>query len=91
MFIFLSRRILTFLTDSTIPLWVGIFYAILLGATVLSQTLFLQAYFHRQFVVGLRFRSAITGLVYRKVGFVLLFLIQIRFMYYLELKIIEYS
>ncbi|UJR25517.1 hypothetical protein I4U23_006863 [Adineta vaga] len=60
------KRILTFLSDSSIPSWLGIFYAVLLGAAVFCQTLFLQAYFHRQFVVGLRFRSAITGLVYRK-------------------------
>jgi hypothetical protein len=52
------------------PKWLGIFYAILLGATVLCQTLFLQAYFNRVYDIGLRFRSAITGLVYRKVNFV---------------------
>jgi hypothetical protein len=52
------------------PKWLGIFYAILLGAAVLCQTLFSQAYFNRVYVIGLRFRSAITGLVYRKVGFV---------------------
>ncbi|CAF4550989.1 unnamed protein product, partial [Rotaria magnacalcarata] len=55
------------LTDPTAPGWLGLFYAALLGATVVCQTLFLQAYFHRQYVVGLRFRSAITALVYRKV------------------------
>jgi hypothetical protein len=31
------------------------------------QIVFLQAYLQCQYVVGLRFRSAITGLVYRKV------------------------
>ncbi|CAM4856859.1 unnamed protein product [Rotaria socialis] len=60
------KQVLTFLTDPTAPGWLGVFYAALLGATVICQTLFLQAYFHRQYVVGLRFRSAITALVYRK-------------------------
>ncbi|CAF3925067.1 unnamed protein product [Rotaria sp. Silwood2] len=60
------KQVLTFLNDSTAPTWLGVFYAILLGATVFCQTLFLQAYFHRQYIVGLRFRSAITGLIYRK-------------------------
>jgi len=67
---FLIRQILNFLNDSKAPTWVGIFYAILIGATVFCQTLFLQAYFHRTYCIGLRFRSAITGLVYRKVNFV---------------------
>ncbi|CAF0918354.1 unnamed protein product [Adineta ricciae] len=62
----LLKRILNFLNDSSAPTWLGIFYAILLGAAVFGQTLFLQAYFQRQYLVGLRFRSAITGLVYRK-------------------------
>ncbi|CAF3803663.1 unnamed protein product [Adineta steineri] len=60
------KQILAFLSDSTAPLWLGIFFAVLLGACTFCQTLFLQSYFHRQFTVGLRFRSAITGLVYRK-------------------------
>ncbi|CAF3640789.1 unnamed protein product [Rotaria sordida] len=60
------KEVLTFFNDPTAPTWLGIFYAVLLGATVLCQTLFLQAYFHRQYIVGLRFRSAITGLIYRK-------------------------
>jgi hypothetical protein len=66
-FFFLSRHVLTFLNNPATPIWLGIFYAVLLGTTVFCQTLFLQAYFHRQFIIGLRFRSAITGLVYRKV------------------------
>jgi hypothetical protein len=70
MLIFLSRWLLSFLNNPKTPIWVGIFYAVLLGATVYCQTLFLQSYFHRQYIVGLRFRSAITGLVYRKVNFI---------------------
>lgn len=67
---FLIRRILAFLNDSKTPTWVGIFYAILMGAAVFGQTMFLQGYFSRAYCVGLRFRSAITGIVYRKVNIV---------------------
>ena len=67
-FFFSSRRVLNFLSEPTGPTWLGIFYSILLGSAVFCQTLFLQAYFHRQFTVGVRFRSAITGLIYRKVS-----------------------
>lgn len=63
-----TRRILNFLSVPTAPTWLGIFYAVLLGAATFCQTIFLQSYFHRQFILGLRFRSAITGLVYRKVS-----------------------
>ena len=62
------RLFLNFFADPTKPKWLGIFYAILLSAMVFCQVTFLRSYFHRQFLVGLRFRSAITGLVYRKVG-----------------------
>jgi general stress protein CsbA len=61
------RLFLNFFTDPTKPKWLGIFYAILLSTMVFCQVILLRAYFHSQFLVGLRFRSAITGLVYRKV------------------------
>ncbi len=61
------RLFLKFFADPTKPKWLGIFYAILLSGIVFCQVIFLRAYFHSQFLVGLRFRSAITGLVYRKV------------------------
>jgi hypothetical protein len=43
------------------------FYAILLSISMFCQVIFLQAYLQCQYVVGVRFRSAIGGLVYRKV------------------------
>ncbi|CAF0848112.1 unnamed protein product, partial [Didymodactylos carnosus] len=61
-----NRKLLNFIHNPSQPVWLGIFYACLLGLVVFAQTLFSQASFHRQFVVGLRFRSAITGIVYRK-------------------------
>ncbi|CAF3899223.1 unnamed protein product [Adineta steineri] len=60
------KLFLNFFTDPTKPKWLGIFYAILISTMVFCQVIFLRAYFHCQFLVGLRFRSAITGLVYRK-------------------------
>ncbi|CAF3222819.1 unnamed protein product, partial [Rotaria sp. Silwood2] len=60
------KLLLNFFTDPTKPKWLGIFYAILLSITVFCQIILLRAYFHCQFLIGLRFRSAITGLVYRK-------------------------
>ncbi|CAF1432502.1 unnamed protein product, partial [Didymodactylos carnosus] len=60
------KLILDFFNDPSKPTWMGIFYAFLLGANGFCQTLFLQAYFQRQFTIGMRFRAAATGLVYRK-------------------------
>ncbi|CAF0999654.1 unnamed protein product [Rotaria sordida] len=60
------KLLLNFFMDPTKPKWLGIFYAILLSTTVFCQIILLRAYFHCQFLIGLRFRSAITGLVYRK-------------------------
>ncbi|CAF1480489.1 unnamed protein product [Rotaria sordida] len=60
------KLFLNYFTDPTKPKWLGIFYAILLSTIVFCQVIFLRAYFHCQFLVGLRFRSAIIGLVYRK-------------------------
>ncbi|UJR14426.1 hypothetical protein I4U23_001423 [Adineta vaga] len=60
------KQLLKFFTDPTKPKWLGIFYAILLSICVFCQTILLRAYFQSQFMTGLRFRSAIIGLVYRK-------------------------
>jgi len=61
------RLLLNFFADPNKPKWLGIFYAILLSITVFCQIILMRAQLHSQFIVGLRFRSAITGLVYRKV------------------------
>jgi hypothetical protein len=58
---------LNFFTDPSKPKWLGIFYAILLSASILAQITLMQVYFHTQFIVALRSRAAIAGLVYRKV------------------------
>jgi hypothetical protein len=63
------RLVLKFFSDPTKPQWLGISYAIFLSITVFCQIIFQRAYFQCQFFVGLRFRAAITGLVYRKVDY----------------------
>lgn len=61
------RQLLSYFTTSAKPKWLGVFYAMLLSLSVFCQIIFMRAYFHNQFILGLRFRSAVTGLVYRKV------------------------
>ncbi|CAF1143852.1 unnamed protein product [Adineta ricciae] len=60
------KLFLKFFTDPTKPKWLGVFYALSLSTIVFCQVIFLRTYFYSQFIVGLRFRSAICGLVYRK-------------------------
>ncbi|CAF3642109.1 unnamed protein product [Adineta steineri] len=60
------KLLLNFFADPTKPKWLGIFYAMLLNVAVFIQIILTRTYFQTQFMVGLRFRSAITGLVYRK-------------------------
>ncbi|CAF1159240.1 unnamed protein product, partial [Adineta steineri] len=60
------KLVLNFFADSSKPIWLGIFYAILLSTCIFCQIVLLRSYFQCQFLVGLRFRSAITGLIYRK-------------------------
>ncbi|CAF4181538.1 unnamed protein product, partial [Adineta steineri] len=60
------KLVLNFFADSTKPIWLGIFYAILLSTCIFCQTVLCRSFFQCQYLVGLRFRSAITGLVYRK-------------------------
>ncbi|CAF2155180.1 unnamed protein product [Rotaria magnacalcarata] len=60
------KLLLNYFTDLNKPKWLGVFYASLLSIVVFCQIILLRAYFHCQFLVGLQFRSAITGLIYRK-------------------------
>jgi len=46
--------------------WKGYFYAILLLATSVLQTLILGQYFQRMFVVGMRTRTTLVSCIYRK-------------------------
>ena len=49
------------------PMWYGVFLAALLLVNSLAQTAFLQRYFYIGTMIGVRQRSALIDLVYRKV------------------------
>lgn len=47
--------------------WTGYMYAVLLLVVAILQSLFLQQYFQRCFVLGMKVRTAIMAAVYKKV------------------------
>ena len=56
-----------FTKDESEPDWHGYFYAVLLFIAAVVQSLLLHQYFHRSYLVGMRFRTAVIVAVYRKV------------------------
>uniref|UniRef100_A0A8C4YJF2 ABC-type glutathione-S-conjugate transporter n=1 Tax=Gopherus evgoodei TaxID=1825980 RepID=A0A8C4YJF2_9SAUR len=58
---------LEFITDPEAPNWKGYFYATLLFLLACLQTLFEQRYMYVCLVLGMRLKTAVTGLVYRKI------------------------
>uniref|UniRef100_A0A8C0H6T7 ABC-type glutathione-S-conjugate transporter n=1 Tax=Chelonoidis abingdonii TaxID=106734 RepID=A0A8C0H6T7_CHEAB len=58
---------LEFITDREAPNWKGYFYATLLFILACLQTLFEQRYMYVCLVLGMRLKTAVTGLVYRKI------------------------
>lgn len=64
---------LKFIEDEAAPSWLGYFYAFSMFLLGCLQTLFEQRYMYMCLVLGLRLRTAVTGLVYRKVRLQLLF------------------
>lgn len=63
---------LKFIEDEAAPGWLGYFYAFSMFLLGCLQTLFEQHYMYMCLVLGLRLRTAVTGLVYRKVRLQLL-------------------
>ncbi|NWY76647.1 MRP6 protein, partial [Erithacus rubecula] len=61
------RLFLKFIEDEAAPSWLGYFYAFSMFLLGCLQTLFEQHYMYRCLVLGLRLRTALTGLVYRKI------------------------
>lgn len=61
------------------PLWEGLLYAAGMFVVALFQTLLIQQYFKNVMVTGLSIRTAVLGIVYRKVNFLLQFCILFRF------------
>ncbi|KFQ81082.1 Multidrug resistance-associated protein 1, partial [Phoenicopterus ruber ruber] len=58
---------LEFIEDQEAPSWHGYFYACTMFLLACLQTLFEQRYMYMCLVLGLRLKTAVTGLVYRKI------------------------
>ncbi|KFV16236.1 Multidrug resistance-associated protein 1, partial [Tauraco erythrolophus] len=58
---------LEFIEDQEAPSWHGYFYAFTMFLLACLQTLFEQRYMYVCLVLGLRLKTAVTGLVYRKI------------------------
>eukprot|EP00079_Xenopus_tropicalis_P030763 XP_012826972.1 PREDICTED: canalicular multispecific organic anion transporter 2 isoform X2 [Xenopus tropicalis] len=58
--------LITFIKNKDAPSWWGFCIAVLMFLTSLVQTLILHQHFQYCFVTGMRLRSAITGIIYRK-------------------------
>lgn len=58
---------ISFTQDKSFFLWEGYLYALLLFVVALVQSIFLQQYFQRCFVLGMKVRTAIMAAVYKKV------------------------
>ncbi|XP_069726657.1 multidrug resistance-associated protein 1 isoform X2 [Phaenicophaeus curvirostris] len=60
------KLLINFVNDEAAPNWQGYFYTGLLFLCACLQTLILHQYFHICFVTGMRLKSAIVGVIYRK-------------------------
>ncbi|XP_068279070.1 ATP-binding cassette sub-family C member 6 [Nyctibius grandis] len=58
---------LEFIEDQEAPSWHGYFYACTMFLLACLQTLFEQRYMYMCLVLGLRLKTAVTGLAYRKI------------------------
>ncbi|XP_061235382.1 multidrug resistance-associated protein 1 isoform X4 [Neopsephotus bourkii] len=61
-----KRLLIHFVNNKTAPNWQGYFYTGLLFVCACLQTLILHQYFHICFVTGMRLKTAIVGVIYRK-------------------------
>ncbi|CAK6953270.1 canalicular multispecific organic anion transporter 1 [Scomber scombrus] len=62
----LLKLMISFTQDKSRHAWEGYLYAVLLLVVALLQSLFLQQYFQRCFVLGMKVRTAIIAAVYKK-------------------------
>ncbi|KAI1894334.1 hypothetical protein AGOR_G00114740 [Albula goreensis] len=62
----LLKLMISFTRDTSIYEWNGYLYAVALLLVTILQSLFLQQYFQRCFVLGMKVRTAIMAAVYRK-------------------------
>ncbi|XP_057264325.1 multidrug resistance-associated protein 1 isoform X3 [Pezoporus wallicus] len=61
-----KRLLIHFVNNKAAPNWQGYFYTGLLFVCACLQTLILHQYFHICFVTGMRLKTAIVGVIYRK-------------------------
>uniref|UniRef100_A0A665VE18 ATP-binding cassette, sub-family C (CFTR/MRP), member 2 n=1 Tax=Echeneis naucrates TaxID=173247 RepID=A0A665VE18_ECHNA len=62
----LLKLMVSFTQDKSRHTWEGYLYAVLLFSVAILQSLFLQQYFQRCFVLGMKVRTAIMAAVYKK-------------------------
>ncbi|EDV19525.1 uncharacterized protein TRIADDRAFT_51152 [Trichoplax adhaerens] len=62
----LLRELIRFTANKDEPVWSGYLWAALMFLSAIVQSLILHQYFHRCFVTGMRLRTAIISIVYRK-------------------------
>ncbi|XP_021267681.1 multidrug resistance-associated protein 1 isoform X4 [Numida meleagris] len=60
------KLLINFVNDKSAPDWQGYFYTGLMFVCACLQTLILHQYFHICFVTGMRLKTAIVGVIYRK-------------------------
>ncbi|OXB81823.1 UNVERIFIED_CONTAM: hypothetical protein H355_015020 [Colinus virginianus] len=60
------KLLINFVNNKSAPNWQGYFYTGLLFVCACLQTLILHQYFHICFVTGMRLKTAIVGVIYRK-------------------------
>ncbi|NXF93849.1 MRP1 protein, partial [Eubucco bourcierii] len=60
------KLLINFVNNKAAPTWQGYFYTGLLFVSACLQTLILHQYFHICFVTGMRLKTAIVGVIYRK-------------------------
>ncbi len=61
------RLMISFTQDKTSHVWTGYLYAVLLLAVAFLQSVVLQQYFQRCFILGMKVRTALMAAVYKKV------------------------
>ncbi|KAL7855414.1 hypothetical protein AOLI_G00190180 [Acnodon oligacanthus] len=62
----LLKVMISFTQDKSTYMWQGYIYAVLLVLVTFLQSVFLQQYFHRCFILGMKVRTAIMAAVYKK-------------------------
>lgn len=64
----LCSLLIRFISDPTAPSWFGFMVAALMFLFSVTQTLILHHYYHLVVVIGLKLRTAVLGVIYRKVS-----------------------